>query len=327
VIVGTNSRALQFARKVESKPELGYVILGFVDEEWIGNQKLEKAGWSLASDFKGFAEFIRNNVVDEVLMSLPLKSYYEQTASIMTVCENQGVLVRHLPHIFDTKLAKSKVDYVEDESFVSHYTGSMDGWQVVIKGMLDILLSAVLLLLLSPLFLLTAVLIKITSPGPIFFVHERVGLSKRRFRLYKFRTMVKDAEQIQAELEGLNEVSGPVFKIKNDPRITPLGKILRKTSIDELPQLINILKGDMSFVGPRPLPVRDYNGFNKDWHRRRFIIRPGITCLWQVNGRSNIPFEKWMELDLEYIDNWSLWLDLKILVKTVPAVLSVSGAA
>jgi lipopolysaccharide/colanic/teichoic acid biosynthesis glycosyltransferase len=139
--------------------------------------------------------------------------------------------------------------------------------------------------------------------------------------------MISDAEQKIAEVEHLNEVSGPVFKIKNDPRITKIGKFLRKTSIDELPQLINILKGDMSLVGPRPLPVRDYNGFNEDWHRRRFTVRPGITCLWQVNGRSNVAFEKWMQLDMQYIDSRSLLLDLKILAKTIPAVLKGSGAA
>jgi lipopolysaccharide/colanic/teichoic acid biosynthesis glycosyltransferase len=145
--------------------------------------------------------------------------------------------------------------------------------------------------------------------------------------LYKFRTVTQGAEKKQAQLEALNEVSGPVFKIKDDPRITPIGRILRKTSIDELPQLYNVLKGDMSLVGPRALPLRDYEGFSLDWHRRRFSVRPGITCLWQVNGRSSIQFEKWMELDLEYIDNWSLWLDFRILFRTIPAVLRGSGAA
>jgi lipopolysaccharide/colanic/teichoic acid biosynthesis glycosyltransferase len=154
-----------------------------------------------------------------------------------------------------------------------------------------------------------------------------VGRNKRKFHIYKFRTMVVDAEKRIKEIEHLNEVSGPVFKIKNDPRITPLGRFLRKTSIDELPQLFNVLKGDMSLVGPRPLPVRDYEGFNEDWQRRRFSVRPGITCLWQIAGRSSIPFNRWMELDLEYIDGWSFWLDLQILLRTIPAVLRGSGAA
>jgi lipopolysaccharide/colanic/teichoic acid biosynthesis glycosyltransferase len=175
--------------------------------------------------------------------------------------------------------------------------------------------------------LITAILIKLTSTGPVLFVQKRLGFNKRRFDVYKFRTMAVDAEKRMKEVEHLNEVSGPVFKIKNDPRVTPVGGFLRKTSIDELPQLLNVLKGDMSLVGPRPLPVRDYEGFNKDWQRRRFSVRPGITCLWQINGRSSIPFEQWMELDLQYIDKWSLWLDLEILLRTIPAVLKGSGAA
>ncbi|RZB33365.1 MAG: hypothetical protein SRB2_04051, partial [Desulfobacteraceae bacterium Eth-SRB2] len=304
LIVGTNSRALKFAGDIQSSPEFGYMISGFVDDEWEGNGKLEKFGWKRVSDFKGFAEFIRNNVVDEVLISLPVKSYYHEITQIMDACENQGIIVRHLSDIFDTKLANSRVEYLEDQAFVSHYTGSMEGWQVRIKAFLDRILSLILLILFSPLFLFTAILIKITSAGPVFFVQERVGLNKRRFRLYKFRTMVKDAEQKQVELEKLKECMGAAFKITDDPRIAPVGKFLRKFSIDELPQLINVLKGDMSLVGPRPLPVRDYNGFNIDWQRRRFSVRPGITCLWQVNDRHNVTFDRWMELDLEYIDKW-----------------------
>jgi lipopolysaccharide/colanic/teichoic acid biosynthesis glycosyltransferase len=189
---------------------------------------------------------------------------------------------------------------------------------------MDICISPVTLILLSPFFLLIAVAIKATSRGPVFFAQERIGLNKRRFAMYKFRTMVQDAEGEIEGLQSLNEVSGPVFKIREDPRVTAIGRILRKTSLDELPQLFNVLKGDMSLVGPRPLPVRDYLGFTEDWHRRRCSVRPGITCLWQVNGRHAIPFDEWMELDMKYIDEWSLLLDFKILAKTIPAVLEAT---
>jgi exopolysaccharide biosynthesis polyprenyl glycosylphosphotransferase len=186
--------------------------------------------------------------------------------------------------------------------------------------------SLILIILLSPVMLAVALAIKVSSSGPVFFLQERIGLHKRRFRMLKFRTMVPNAEALQLQLEQFNEASGPVFKIKNDPRITPLGRILRQTSLDELPQLFNVLAGDMSLVGPRPLPVRDYDGFNQDWHRRRFSVRPGITCLWQISGRSAISFDQWMELDLYYIDHWSFFLDLKILAQTFPAILKEKGA-
>lgn len=327
LIVGTNPRALKFAGRIESKQELGYVISGFIDEVWIGNGDLEKFGWKLVSDFKGFVEFIRNNVVDEVVISLPVKSYYPEISLIINACEQQGIVVRHLSDIFDTKLAKSRVEYFEGQALTSHYTTTLGGWQNLIKTMLDRILSLILLTLSLPLLLSAAILIKVTSPGPVFFCQERLGLNKRLFHVYKFRTMVKDAEQKQAELEDLNECIGAAFKITNDPRISTVGKFLRKSSLDELPQLINVLKGDMSLVGPRPLPVRDYKGFSNDWHRRRFSVRPGITCLWQINGRHNLTFDKWMELDLEYIDERSLWLDLNILIRTIPAVLKGSGAS
>ena len=210
---------------------------------------------------------------------------------------------------------------------MTHYARPADGWATIAKRVLDLLLAAVAIVVTAPVVLVAALLIKLTSPGPVFFTQERVGQNKRRFTVYKLRTMVADAEEVLQRVEHLNEVSGPVFKIKQDPRITPVGRFLRRSSIDELPQLINVLKGEMSLVGPRPLPLRDYAGFNEDWHRRRFSVPPGITCLWQICGRSSTPFDKWMELDMEYIDKWSLWLDLEILAKTIPAVLRGSGAA
>jgi lipopolysaccharide/colanic/teichoic acid biosynthesis glycosyltransferase len=183
------------------------------------------------------------------------------------------------------------------------------------------------LLSLAPLFLILALLIKIDSPkGPIFFVQTRVGYNRRHFKMLKFRTMVPDAERLQPFLEHLNEAQGPVFKIKNDPRITRIGRILRKTSLDELPQLFNVIKGDMSLVGPRPLPLRDVERFEEAWLKRRFSVKPGMTCLWQISERSNTTFDKWIAQDLAYIDNWSFYLDLKILCKTIPAVVRGLGA-
>jgi exopolysaccharide biosynthesis polyprenyl glycosylphosphotransferase len=326
LIIGTNQRALEFARKMDATPSLGYRVIGFVDQPWGGMPEFEQAGYPLVCDFDGLPTFLRSSVVDEVVLALPVRSLHSHASEIAALCEEQGIVLR-LFNVFDLKSSRSRAEEFEGRAFITHYTGSLEGWPLVVKRAIDILASLAALVVLAPVLWITAVLIKLTSPGPVLFVQKRLGLNKRRFNIYKFRTMVADAEKRQKEIEHLNEVSGPVFKIKNDPRITALGKFLRKTSIDELPQLLNVLKGDMSLVGPRPLPVRDYEGFSEDWQRRRFSVRPGITCLWQVNGRSSIAFEKWMELDLQYIDKWSLWLDFEILVKTIPAVLRGSGAA
>jgi len=327
LIVGTNPRALELARKIEATPELGYRVIGFADEEWPGLQEFRRSGHRLVCSVDDFPSFLRHNVVDEVVMGLPVRSYYFHASRIAALCEEQGIPMRFPSSLFNLKLAQSKAEEFEGHALITLYRGAGDGWSMMMKRLIDFTISAAALIALAPLFLVVAILIKLNSPGPVFFIQKRMGLSKRRFSLFKFRTMVPDAEARLREIEHLNEVSGPVFKIKHDPRITPIGKFLRKTSIDELPQLINVFRGEMSLVGPRPLPVRDYEGFDQDWQRRRFSVRPGITCLWQVGGRSSIPFEKWMELDMEYIDKWSLWLDLKILAQTIPAVLRGSGAA
>jgi exopolysaccharide biosynthesis polyprenyl glycosylphosphotransferase len=327
LIVGTNARAFQFADKIRARPELGYRIIGFADRGWAGLDQVRERGYSLACDLDSLPSFFRKNVVDEVVIALPIRSFHDNASRVAALCEQQGIILRVLSNIFDLKLAQVRGEDLEGDLFITHYTGAIEGWPVVIKRVLDFCLALVALIVVSPVMLLAAALIKVTSGRPVFFRQTRIGQNKRKFTIYKFRSMEVDAENKTRELEHLNEVSGPVFKIKHDPRITPVGRFLRKTSIDELPQLLNVLKGDMSLVGPRPLPVRDYEGFSEDWHRRRFSVRPGITCLWQVNGRNSIPFEKWMELDLQYIDKWSLWLDLKILLRTIPAVLRGSGAA
>ncbi|HEU4345169.1 MAG TPA: sugar transferase [Candidatus Binatia bacterium] len=269
---------------------------------------------------------IADQPVDEVLVALPIDKYGLLVETIVRRCEEQGIIVRLRSEMSNLRIARSYVDDLEGVPIVTIQSGPQDSWQLATKRLIDIFGSVILLVALAPLFAIVAFLIRLDSPGPVFFAQERVGLNKRRFRIIKFRTMLDGSDQKQQMLEHLNEAQGPVFKIKNDPRITRLGKFLRRFSIDELPQLINVLKGDMSLVGPRPLPVRDVERIDLHWHKRRFSIKPGITCLWQVNGRSDVRFNEWVRMDLDYIDKWSLGLDLKILMKTIPAVLRGPGA-
>lgn len=327
LIVGTNQRAVRFAQSIESKPELGYELMGFVDGEWAGHEAFRTSGYPIVADWNHFPQLLREHVVDEVMLALPMRSCYEQALSIATQSREQGVIVHFLADIFELGAHYSTTGDFDLDAAMTVNSHPSEGWPTVVKNVLDFVIAAAALILLVPLFLISAVLIRWDTPGPIFFIQERVGLNKRTFRMYKFRTMILGAERMQAELEFRNEADGPVFKIKQDPRVTRVGRLLRKFSIDELPQLLNVFLGEMSLVGPRPLPVRDYKGFDQDWQRRRFSVRPGLTCLWQINGRSAVPFEKWMELDIQYIDHWSLWLDLEILLKTIPAVLKGAGAA
>jgi len=330
LVIGTNPRALQLVDRIQQKPELGYRILGFADENWSGLDESKKQGLPIVCDLDTLPAYVRRNIVDEVVLALPIRSFHTYASQIAAACEQQGIIVRFLPNIFDLKESRHRSDEFDGDPLISHDTTITDFWGLTIKRAIDIVVSLSAIILISPVMLLAALLVKLTSPGPIFFVQKRLGLNKRMFNIYKFRTMVVDAEARLKDLEHLNEANGAVFKIKKDPRVTFIGAFLRKTSIDELPQLFNVLKGEMSLVGPRPLQVRDYELFEThcgDWQRKRFSVRPGITCLWQIKGRSSTTFEKWMELDLQYIRTWSLWLDLEILAKTVPAVLRGSGAA
>jgi exopolysaccharide biosynthesis polyprenyl glycosylphosphotransferase len=269
---------------------------------------------------------IADEAVDEVLVALPMDKYGPLVETIVRHCEEQGIIVRVRTQMSNLHVARSYVDELQGVPVVTIQSGPPDSWQLAAKRLIDIVVSTGLLLALTPLLATVILLIRLDSPGPIFFAQERVGFNKRRFRILKFRTMVHGSDQQQQMLEELNEAEGPVFKIKNDPRVTRVGRFLRRFSIDELPQLFNVLKGDMSLVGPRPLPIRDVKRIDVQWHKRRFSIKPGITCLWQVNGRSNIGFDEWVRLDLDYIDRWSLGLDMKILMKTIPVVFRGSGA-
>jgi len=250
-----------------------------------------------------------------------------QIEDVIHICELEGVEAWLLADFFQTRLSRKSFDYFHGHPTLVFRTGPEASWQGVIKQVLDFVGALLLLILCAPLLLVVALLIKMTSPGPVLFRQERCGLNGRPFTMLKFRSMVTDAEQRRHELEQFNEMSGPVFKLSSDPRITPIGKYLRKYSLDELPQLFNVLRGEMSLVGPRPLPVDEVRRFPDIAHRRRLSVKPGLTCLWQISGRNEVKdFEEWVRLDLQYIDQWSLWLDLKILFKTIPVVIFATGA-
>jgi exopolysaccharide biosynthesis polyprenyl glycosylphosphotransferase len=274
----------------------------------------------------GLEAAIAQEPLDEVFLALSMEKYSHLIESIVRLCEEQGIIVRLQTEMFKLHIARWHVDQLNGLPVVTVRSGPPDGWQLIAKRVIDVWGSLVLLIALAPIFAMVAIAIKLDSHGPVLFRQERVGLNKRRFKLFKFRTMVEGADVQQPLLERLNEAAGPVFKIRNDPRITGVGKFLRRFSIDELPQLLNVLKGEMSLVGPRPLPVRDIERIEVQWHKRRLSMQPGVTGLWQVNGRSDVSFDHWVRMDLEYIDKWSLALDLKILLKTIPAVLKGSGA-
>lgn len=317
VVIGAGRRGQEIVKLIKENPEIGYKFAGFVDD-----LNTPKTIGRLSEISRVLAE----NVIDEVIICLPVKTFYEQMESIAIAAEEQGITVRIYSDLFNLKLARAVPGEIGDAPILSLYTRSFSNWQILAKNTIDFLGGLIVMILAAPVMIAIALLIKLTSPGPVFFIQERVGYNKRLFRMFKFRTMVVDAVEQQKKLEALNEADGPVFKIKHDPRITPIGKWLRKTSLDELPQLFNVLLGDLSLVGPRPLPERDFQKFDQRWFNRRFSVKPGITCIWQISGRSETTFDQWIMQDLEYIDKWSVSLDLKILLKTVPTVLRGTGA-
>jgi exopolysaccharide biosynthesis polyprenyl glycosylphosphotransferase len=326
VFVGSGPRALDVAQKVMSRSELGYQLLGFVDDHFDTVQGKALPTAKRLCSLDEFPQLIDEQIVDEVFICLPIKSYYEKIRTIAHICQELGIVCRVPSDWFELKTGRSSAFSLNGIPMLTMYSGSEDQLEHLwIKRTMDIILSALALILFAPLLTFIALLIKVSSKGPVFFTQERVGFNRRLFKMIKFRTMVENAETLLPDLEHMNQADGPAFKIENDPRITRIGKWLRKTSLDELPQLINVLRGEMSLVGPRPLPLRDVLGIDERWQKRRFSMRPGLTCLWQVNGRHKVRFQEWMKLDLEYIDQWSLRLDLKIMLKTFPIMLKATG--
>ncbi len=322
VIVGINAKALEMGRLISMYSDWGLRVIGYVEA---GGGSDRRAGTPVLGAVGDLPEIIENNVVDEIIIVGAEARDLEGLDEVLAICKEQGVRTRVAVDLFPAKITKVSMEFLENVPVITFSATPEHALALFVKRSLDVVISAALLLFLLPLLVLVGMLVKLTSRGPVIYRQVRCGLYGRRFLLYKFRSMNQGAEDVLWEIKHLNEMDGPVFKMRNDPRVTPFGRFLRKSSIDELPQLWNVLKGDMSLVGPRaPLPeeVREYTR----WQRRRLSVKPGITCLWQVSGRSEVDFHEWMKLDLQYIDNWSLILDLKILLRTFPVVILGKGA-
>ena len=326
LIVGSNRRAMALADRLLANENEGCQVLGFIDDRWHFEDAPEAYKQLHLGGSDRLQQILRTLPIDEVLIALPIASTYEWTGRIIELCLLQGIQVRSEGTLFDVGAYPRVWRNSPAGQLIVHHEVCHGDREQLCKRVIDLFVSAVAILITSPLLALIVLAVRLEGPGPVFFNQERLGQNKRRFRIFKIRTMVHNAEALMQQVEHLNQSQGPTFKLARDPRITKVGHFLRKTSLDELPQLFNVFLGNMSLVGPRPLPVRDYDGFSMDWHRRRFSVKPGVTCLWQVSGRSTINFDRWMELDMDYIDRWSLWLDLEILLKTVPAIVRGSGA-
>jgi len=323
LVVGAGKRARTYAEMICSHTELGLRVLGYVDDDPTPSDR-EVLGSKIIGTLADVPSILERNVVDEVVIALP-RRWLSQVGEIVGACEETGVEVSIVADFFDIAIAKLHATMFYDIPLLSFSTTPSQQLQLLLKDCLDRFGSLILLILISPLFVAAFIAIKLTSPGPIFFKQTRSGLNGRKFTIYKFRSMNVEAEEKLEQLKDYNEMNGPVFKMKNDPRVTPVGCLLRRTSIDELPQLINVLKGEMSLVGPRPPLPAEIDHYDR-WQRRRLSVKPGLTCLWQISGRNNVDFREWMNLDLLYIDNWSLWLDIRILLKTLLVVVRGSGA-
>jgi exopolysaccharide biosynthesis polyprenyl glycosylphosphotransferase len=326
LIVGTGRRALDVAKMIVNHKYWGYKILGFVsDGHRLSNGWARYRIFGAVPDLKKILEQGHAEPIDEIVFAVTRKKL-DEMKQIFLMCEELGIRTRVAMNFFQNRVARLEVEEIEGIPFLTFTTTPSDETELAFKRALDVAVSMLILLLTAPVLLIAALAIRLSSPGSIVFKQERIGLNGRIFTLYKFRTMIEDAHERRGEVTHLNEMTGPVFKAKDDPRVTAVGRWLRKFSLDEIPQLWNVLKGDMSLVGPRP-PIPEEVASYHRWHRRRLSMKPGLTCLWQVSGRNQIDFDRWMQMDLQYIDNWSPSLDLKILLRTIPAVLSGRGAS
>ena len=314
LLVGTPEETADLGDDIRARPESGVEIVAELD---LNHTNLDQ-----------FVVRLHEHSVNGVILSTR-HTHFDRAEAVVQACEIEGVEAWLVADFFRTEISRTRLDDFYGRPMLVFRSAPETSWPGMVKQGIDFIGALLMLLILTviPVLPLIALLVKLTSPGPVFFRQSRSGLNGSPFTIYKFRTMVTNAEQVKHELEAMNEMRGPVFKVTKDPRITPIGKWLRRFSVDELPQLLNVLRGQMSLVGPRPLPVDEIRRISDLAHRRRLSVKPGLTCLWQVSGRNQIlDFKDWVRLDLEYIDNWSLWLDFKILLRTIPAVFGGTGA-
>jgi exopolysaccharide biosynthesis polyprenyl glycosylphosphotransferase len=345
VLFGFSSFGLMFLKeemvRVAYKTKLGQaqykrriILVGALED--IRRLQIDIGKWK--EDLEVVGEFdLNSRPMEELVASLHELSinavviaarhtFFDRVEKAIRACELEGIETWLLADFFDTQISETSLDHFYGRPVLVFRCGTENSWPRLIKQIVDFVGALAILVVSSPFMLAAAIAIKATSRGPVLFKQERAGLNGKPFVMYKFRSMVTNAEQLKQEVERLNEMSGPVFKVTHDPRVTKVGRLLRKFSLDEFPQLFNVLRFEMSLVGPRPLPLDEVRRFDEVSHRRRLSVRPGLTCIWQVSGRNDVKdFNDWVRMDLEYIDNWSLWLDTKILWRTIWVVLLGKG--
>ena len=324
LVVGTGKRAQHLIEVVKAHADWGFQIVGLIDDDpkLLGRKVMD---YPVVGRIRDIPRILHDTVVDRVIFAVP-RMWLNRIEDAIRHCETEGISTAVCVDLFGTKQAELRQSDFAGIPLIIFQTSIAKEWQLFLKRGFDIMISFLAILFLLPAFLFAILGVKLSSKGPILFRQMRCGLNGRIFPLYKFRSMFVGSEVRKKELSRQNEMQGPVFKMKHDPRVTKFGRFMRKFSIDELPQLFNVLKGDMSLVGPRP-PLPNEVDLYETWHRRRLSMKPGLTCIWQVSGRSKIDFEKWMEMDMQYIDNFSLWFDFKILIRTIFVVLTGYGAA
>jgi exopolysaccharide biosynthesis polyprenyl glycosylphosphotransferase len=323
LIVGAGEVGRRLMRNIVAQPELGYRVIGFVDDDPARN-RTDIGRFKALGEIANLPRIIQEEAIDEVIITLP-GMYHSKIIEIMRQCEQKQIRARLVPDLLQLALSRVDIEDLGGIPVLGVKEISITGWNLALKRVSDIVISLAGLILLFPLMLLIALAIKLDSSGPVLFRQIRVGKGGRPFVLYKFRSMRQGAEEEQPKLAELDEAVGPIFKIRHDPRCTRVGRFLRRTSLDELPQFYNVLRGEMSLVGPRPAIPSEVEQY-QEWHRRRLEVSPGMTGLWQVSGRSELTFDEMCLLDIYYLENWSPLLDLKIVLKTIPAVLAGTGA-